>query len=200
MKTDEAKVRFLELRTKIKRGEREEADCDGDEEEGDDDDDDDDGGGGGGGGHIVYEPTGDRAMEDLRDNITNEYGRATTSVKRTTQKSVSCGSGSDSVNFLRLINEQQSATAAAAATASASVKRTTIIVIDAAAAVDATAAATAETCGNQTNRASVSDKTMFAVEAISIFFFLLLSEISSSGDEEGGGAGGGGAAYGVRSP
>ncbi|WZY79074.1 hypothetical protein YC2023_025458 [Brassica napus] len=49
------------------------------EEEGDDDDDDEDdgggGGGGGGGGHIVYEPTGDRAMEDLRDNITNEYGR-----------------------------------------------------------------------------------------------------------------------------
>ncbi|WZZ46470.1 hypothetical protein YC2023_042729 [Brassica napus] len=56
-----------------------EADSDGDEEEGDDDDDDekDDGGGGGGGGggRIVYEPTGDRAMEDLRDNITNEYGR-----------------------------------------------------------------------------------------------------------------------------
>ncbi|KAF2577140.1 hypothetical protein F2Q68_00003691 [Brassica cretica] len=38
----------------------------GDEEEGDDD---------GGGGHFVYEPTGDRAMEALRDNITNEYGR-----------------------------------------------------------------------------------------------------------------------------
>ncbi|WZZ77822.1 hypothetical protein YC2023_098394 [Brassica napus] len=59
----------------------EEADSDSDEEEGgDDDDDEDDGGGGGGGGsggggHIVYEPTGDRAMEDLRDNITNEYGR-----------------------------------------------------------------------------------------------------------------------------
>ncbi|KAL0805872.1 hypothetical protein Bca101_098363 [Brassica carinata] len=49
-------------------GEGEEADSDGDEEEGDDD-------GGGGGGHFVYEPTGDRAMEALRDNITNEYGR-----------------------------------------------------------------------------------------------------------------------------
>uniref|UniRef100_A0A0D3BM97 DDE Tnp4 domain-containing protein n=1 Tax=Brassica oleracea var. oleracea TaxID=109376 RepID=A0A0D3BM97_BRAOL len=49
-------------------GEGEEADIDGDEEEGDDDDD-------GGGGHFVYEPTGDRAMEALRDNITNEYGR-----------------------------------------------------------------------------------------------------------------------------
>ncbi|KAL0680001.1 hypothetical protein Bca4012_007982 [Brassica carinata] len=49
-------------------GEGEEADSDGDEEEGDDDDD-------GGGGHFLYEPTGDRAMEALRDNITNEYGR-----------------------------------------------------------------------------------------------------------------------------
>ncbi|KAF2593529.1 hypothetical protein F2Q70_00044105 [Brassica cretica] len=28
-----------------------------------------------GGGHIVYEPTGDRSMESLRKNITNEYGR-----------------------------------------------------------------------------------------------------------------------------
>ncbi|WZZ71057.1 hypothetical protein YC2023_082427 [Brassica napus] len=45
-------------------GEGEEADSDGDEKEG-----------GGGGGHIVYEPAGDRAMEVLRDNITNEYGR-----------------------------------------------------------------------------------------------------------------------------
>ena len=51
-------------------GEGEEADSDGDEEEEDDDD-----GGGGGGGHFVYELTGDRAMEALRDNITNEYGR-----------------------------------------------------------------------------------------------------------------------------
>ena len=45
-----------------------EADSDGDEEEEEDDD-------GGGGGHIVYEPAGDRAMEALRDNITNEYVR-----------------------------------------------------------------------------------------------------------------------------
>ena len=30
---------------------------------------------GGGGGHIVYEPTGDRVMEALRKNITDEYGR-----------------------------------------------------------------------------------------------------------------------------
>ncbi|KAF2591488.1 hypothetical protein F2Q70_00041919 [Brassica cretica] len=55
--------------------------ADGDEEEGeegdddDDDDDDDGGGGGGGGGHIVYEPTGDRAMEALHKSITDEYGR-----------------------------------------------------------------------------------------------------------------------------
>ncbi|KAF2592966.1 hypothetical protein F2Q70_00043314 [Brassica cretica] len=38
------------------------------QQEGDDD-------GGGGGGHIVYEPTGDRAIEALRKNITDEYGR-----------------------------------------------------------------------------------------------------------------------------
>ncbi|XP_048628845.1 putative nuclease HARBI1 [Brassica napus] len=47
--------------------EGEEADSDSDEEEDDDD--------GGGGGHTVYEPTGDRAMEALRKNITDEYGR-----------------------------------------------------------------------------------------------------------------------------
>ncbi|KAL0877344.1 hypothetical protein Bca101_027049 [Brassica carinata] len=52
-------------------GEGEEADSDSDEEEEEEGDDDDDRGGG----HIVYEPTGDRTMEDLRDNITNEYGR-----------------------------------------------------------------------------------------------------------------------------
>ncbi|WZZ48902.1 hypothetical protein YC2023_049009 [Brassica napus] len=34
-----------------------------------------DDGDGGGGGHIVDEPAGDRAMEALCDNITNEYGR-----------------------------------------------------------------------------------------------------------------------------
>ncbi|XP_056867013.1 uncharacterized protein LOC108860577 [Raphanus sativus] len=52
----------------------EEAHSDDDEEEeeegGDDDDDDDDGGG-----HIEYEPRGDTAMEALRDNITNGFGR-----------------------------------------------------------------------------------------------------------------------------
>jgi len=47
--------------------EGEEADSDSDEEEDDDD--------GGGGGHTVYEPTGDRAMEALRKNITDKYGR-----------------------------------------------------------------------------------------------------------------------------
>ncbi|KAF2618383.1 hypothetical protein F2Q68_00042583 [Brassica cretica] len=62
-------------------GEEEAEGADGDEEEGeegdddDDDDDDDGGGGGGGGGHIVYEPTGDRAMEALHKSITDEYGR-----------------------------------------------------------------------------------------------------------------------------
>ena len=49
-------------------GEGEEADCDGDEEEEGDNDDS-------GGRHIVYESTGDRSMEFLRKNITNEYGR-----------------------------------------------------------------------------------------------------------------------------
>ncbi|XP_013671935.2 protein ANTAGONIST OF LIKE HETEROCHROMATIN PROTEIN 1 isoform X1 [Brassica napus] len=56
-------------------GEGEEADSDGDEEEEEEEEEEDDDDDGGGGGHIVYEPTGDKAMEALRDNITNEYGR-----------------------------------------------------------------------------------------------------------------------------
>lgn len=55
-------------------GEGGKADSDSDEKEEEGDNDD----GGGGRGHIVYEPTGNRAMEVLRDNITNEYIQLTT--------------------------------------------------------------------------------------------------------------------------